>query len=120
MAGKSGYEVLAQKVDGRLHAAMIRNGDIYDFYVDSGPEHPRWASIYLGKVTRIDTKLDGAFVALSSTREGFLAGKHALRDGKPDRGASISDKLKPGQMVLVQIKSEGKAKTPYENHKLPA
>lgn len=112
-------EILVQKIGNQLHAALLSDHQVFDLYVDPPPEQPKWASIYLARVERIDKTLNGAFVALGGQHTGFLPAKHVVRDGATDPSAKIADVLSPGKMILVQVKSEGKIKSAYENHKHP-
>jgi len=114
----NGPELLADEIDGRLYAAIVRDGVLVDLYVDPVATTAGWASIYLGKVVKIDTRLDAAFVDLGEGLTGYLPAKHTVV-GASETGDGIADLLKGGQMVLVQIKSEGKSNTLHENHKLP-
>ncbi len=112
-------EILVQKVDNRLHAALLRNKKVFDLYVDPGPEHAKWASIYLAKVETIDKALNGAFVSLGGQHTGFLPAKHVVKKGKTDKTAKIQDVLEPGKMILVQVKSEAKPRSQFESNKHP-
>lgn len=117
----SGYELLADEIDGRLHAAIAHKGILSDLYVDAKDRAGCWASIYVGRVTKIDKKLDAAIVDLGNGLSGLLPAKHVYL---PDMDASsartgIADMLKPGQTVRVQIKSEAKKASDNENQKMP-
>lgn len=117
----SQLDLMIDSIDGRLHAAIVDRTGLYDLHVDPVTMNGEWASIYLGKVTKIDKKLNAAIVDLGQGLYGFLAAKHTLSsDNRPATAAtSISDHLSPGQSILVQIKSEGKAKSASENAKMP-
>jgi len=118
----SDLELLADEVDGCLHAAVVRKGVLDDLYVDPAQEMPgRWGAIYLGKIIKVDTKLDAAFVDLGNGLTGFLPAKHVRHPGadSSESRTGISSLLKGGQMVIVQVKSEGKRHTENENQKLP-
>jgi ribonuclease G len=117
----SGLELLADEIDGRLHVAILRKGRLDDLYVDAIDRTAAWASVYIGKITRIDQKLDAAFVDLGNGLTGFLPAKHVHYMGADpsETRTGIATLVKPGQMLLVQIKSEPKRATLHENHKLP-
>jgi ribonuclease G len=80
-----------------------------------------WASLHLGKVVKLDAKLDAAIVDLGNGLQGFLPAKHVhVAGGDPsERRTGIASILKGGQTLLVQIKSEGKRASLNENHKMP-
>ena len=117
----SGLELFADEIDGRLFAAVVRNGVVDDLYVDAVSTPTPWASLYLGKVIKIDTKLDAAFVDLGNGLTGLLPAKHVSHPGADSSEArtGISSLLSGGQMIVVQVKSEGKRFTEHENQKLP-
>ena len=117
----SQLELFVDEIDDYLYAAVLNNGSVVDLYINKPDITRNWASIYLGKVTKIDKKLDAAFVDLGNGLTGYLSAKHALiktpKNTVPRSG--IENMLKGGDMILVQIKAEGKAGSPNENHKLP-
>jgi ribonuclease E len=117
----SGYDLFADEIDGRLHAAILRKGIVTDLYADSIDMTGGWAALYLGKVTKLDKKLDAAIVDLGNGLQGFLPAKHVHLEGSgsAERRTGIAELLKPGQMLLVQIKSEAKNESLHEQHKLP-
>lgn len=115
----SNVEIVAQKIENTLYAAVIQQKKTIDLYADSKAIFPLWGSVYLGKVEKIDTVLDGAFVSLGGNQQGFLPAKHVYKKNIETKNDSISTLLKPGQPVIVQIKSEAKEKTEHEHQKQP-
>lgn len=117
----SGIELLVDDVGGRLHCAVMRKSGLADLYADPTDMTGSWASLYLGKVVKLDTKLDAAIVDLGNGLLGFLPAKHVHFAGgdASEKRSGIANMLKGGQMLLVQIKSEGKRASPNENHKMP-
>lgn len=114
-------ELLADEVDGRLHAVIVRDGVVADLYADAAAPDVTWGSIYFGKVVKVDTKLDSALVDIGNGRQGFLPGKHVHYKGadESETRSGVSELLKAGDMVMVQVKSEGRDGTGGENLKLP-
>lgn len=104
-------------------AAVVKDGVPDDLYVDppAGVTQPRWGALYLGKVTKIDTKLQAALVDLGGGLTGFLPAKHVRLAGadESETRSGIAELLKGGQMVLVQVKSEGRTGSANENEKMP-
>lgn len=98
-------ELLADEIDGCLYAAVVRKGVLIDLYQDGVDRAARWGSIYHGKITKFDMRLDAAFIDLGAGLTGFLAAEGAA--------------LQSGQMLPVQVKSEGKINSAHENQKLP-
>lgn len=116
----NGLELLADEIDGRLYVAVVQKGVLIDLYVDHLDMTASWASLYHGKIVKVDTKLDAAFVDLGDGLTGYLPAKHVHHaGGEAETRTGIADLLKGGQMVTVQVKSEGKRHTENENHKLP-
>lgn len=117
----SGLELFADEIDGYLHVVIVRKGVLLDLYVDRQDRTACWASLYLGKVVKIDPRLDAAFIDLGNGLTGFLPAKHVYRPGADSSGTrtGIAQLLKGGQTVMVQIKSEGRNHTENENQKLP-
>jgi len=105
-------ELFVDEIEGRLAAVIVRNGVVDDLYIDSVAHEPApWGTLYLAKVTKIDTKLDAAIVDLGNGVSGLLPAKHVHHPGadKSEERTSISSLLSGGQMVVVQVKSEGKS-----------
>jgi ribonuclease E/ribonuclease G len=115
----NGLELMADEIEGCLFVAIVRKGVLVDLYADPVDTTAGWASLYLGKVAKIDTRLDAAFVDLGEGLTGYLPAKHVVVDGETGTGAGIAQMLKGGQMILVQIKSEAKRNTVHESHKIP-
>lgn len=106
--------------DGRLHAVVTRKGAVHDVYADPRDMTGAWASLYLGRVSKIDKKLDAAIVDLGNGLSGFLPAKHVHIEGEgaAETRTGIAELLTQGQLILVQIKAEAKADTLHEQHKL--
>ncbi len=117
----SHYELFADTIDGRLHVAVMQKGIVQNIYVDHADMSLSWSSIYCGKVTKIDTKLDAAIIDLGNGHSGFLSAKHVhTKDAdSSQKRTGIADLVKPGEILLVQVKSEAKKGSLHENHKLP-
>lgn len=114
-------ELLADDIDGALHVAIVRKGVIQDLYTDAPSTPMPWASICLGRVVKIDPRLDAAIVDLGGGQQGLLPAKHVRFAGgdESETRTGIASLLSAGQMVFVQVKSEGKRRTEHENRKLP-
>ncbi len=117
----SGIEILIDEMDGRLHAAVVKKGKLHDLYVDTKHMAESWSALYLGKVVKIDKRLDAAIVDLGNGMTGFLPSKHVHQQGgyASEARSGIAEKLKPGETLLVQVKAEAKKASQHENHKIP-
>lgn len=114
-------ELFIDEIDGKLYTAVADKGRLINLYVDRATAESTWASLYLGRVVKIDTKLDAAIVDIGGGKTGFLQAKHVRMEGadSSESRSGIAQLLKGGQMVMVQIKAEGKKETHNENHKMP-
>lgn len=117
----SDLELFIDEIDGRLHAVVTYRTMLYDLYVDPLDMTACWGSLYFGKVKKIDTNLDAAFVDIGGGLMGYLPAKHAgfKPKGDFDTDSHIQELVKPGEMVLVQIKAEAKNASMHEEQKLP-
>lgn len=115
----SEVELLIDKIDGVLYAAIVRQGRLVDLYADVKSTQPCWGAIYLGKVVKVDTKLDAAIVDLGKYA-GLLPAKHVHHVGADASEArtGIGNLLKAGQRIVVQVKSEGRASSLLEGEKM--
>ncbi|MCK5555725.1 MAG: hypothetical protein KAI76_05770, partial [Alphaproteobacteria bacterium] len=117
----SNLELLADEIEGRLYATVVSNGVLTDLYVDQIDTTASWGAIYLGKVIKIDTRMDAALVDIGDGITGYLSTKHIRTQGadESEKRTGISEMLSSGQMILTQIKAEGRCRTKNENTKLP-
>jgi ribonuclease E/ribonuclease G len=114
-------ELMVDERHGRLVAAVVRKNGLSDLYVDGPDSIAAWGSIYLGRVAKIDRALDAAIMELGDGLQGILPAKHAqpVAANAGTRKLPIGDVLRPGQSILVQVKSEAKRGSRHEQAKLP-
>lgn len=113
---KAGLELLADEIDGCLYAAVVERGMLVDLYMDPAVRAGAWATLYIGRVVKLDRRLNAALVDLGDGLSGWLPAKHAL-DANGEAGDLNA--VRAGQSILVQIKSEAKRATVHEEGKLP-
>lgn len=117
----SGIELYIDDIDGRTHAAALRHGSLIDLYVDTPGNAVAWGATYLGKILKIDKRLDAAIVDIGDGLTGIMAAKHVQLPGmdptapRPD----IEKMIAPGQNIIVQVKSEADTSSQHELRKLP-
>jgi ribonuclease G len=105
-------EILIDRAGPLVRAAVVEDGCLTDLHIDSGDRPSRLGDIVLGRVERIVTALNGAFIDIGGPSAGLLnAGD--LRTAAPiSRKAArveasrIGTLLRTGQPVLVQVKAE--------------
>ncbi len=94
-----------------LRVAMVDGQYLYDLDIEVASHGQKKASIFKGKITRIEPSLEAAFVDYGSQRHGFLPFKEVAREyfADSDKGggkAAIKDALKEGQEILIQVEKE--------------
>ncbi|MBN2689524.1 MAG: Rne/Rng family ribonuclease [Gammaproteobacteria bacterium] len=97
-----------------LRVAVIEDGKLADFNTQDPEREQKKSNIYKGKVTRLEPSLGAAFVDYGAERHGFLPIKEVSRDyfitteanNEPISKIKITDVLKEGQEIIVQISKE--------------
>ncbi len=94
-----------------LRVAMVDGQYLYDLDIEVASQGQKKASIYKGKITRIEPSLEAAFVDYGAQRHGFLPFKEVAREyfANSEKGggkAAIKEALKEGQEILVQVEKE--------------
>ncbi|WP_111976443.1 ribonuclease E [Algibacillus agarilyticus] len=94
-----------------LRVALVDGQKLYDLDIETSGHEQKKASIYKGKITRVEPSLEAAFVDYGAERHGFLPLKEIARNyfpsgytfsGRPN----IKDVVKEGLEVIVQIDKE--------------
>jgi ribonuclease E len=95
-----------------LRVALVDGQRLYDLDIEHSGREQKKASIFKGKITRVEPSLEAAFVEYGADRHGFLPLKEISReyfsDGALQRGRrpNIRDAVSEGQEVIVQIEKE--------------
>ena len=101
-----------------IRVAMVDGQYLYDLDIEHPFRAQKKANIYKGVITRVEPSLEAAFVNYGSDRHGFLPFKEISKEyykktnkKKPDNKQnggrpSISEVIKEGQEVLVQVGKE--------------
>lgn len=103
-------DILIEEYESKLWAVALDQGRLDGLEIEPINETVRYGSIYYGKVVRIDTSLDAAFINLDGEHTGILFNKDIRfrdEDNKIQKGGAkpIGKILHPGDMVPVQAKS---------------
>ena len=95
-----------------LRVAIVDGQKLYNLDIEVPSKEQKKSSIYKGIITRVEQSLEAAFVDFGGNRHGFLPFKEISEnyysekakkmDGKP----RISDAVKEGLEVIVQIEKE--------------
>ena len=94
-----------------LRVAMVDGQRLYDLDIENRTRLQKKASIYKGKITRVEPSLEAAFVDFGADRHGFLPLKEIAREyfyRKPggDGRLKIKEIVKEGTEVIVQVDKE--------------
>ena len=99
-----------------IRVAMVDGQYLYDLDIEHPFRAQKKANIYKGVITRVEPSLEAAFVNYGAERHGFLPFKEISREywneskaKKADKSKgrpSISDVIKEGQEVLIQVDKE--------------
>jgi len=99
-----------------IRVAMVDGQYLYDLDIEHPFRAQKKANIYKGVITRVEPSLEAAFVNYGAERHGFLPFKEISREywkeTKSKKGEksksrpSISDVIKEGQEVLIQVDKE--------------
>ena len=90
-----------------LRVAIVDGQKLIDLDIESAAKEQRKSNIYKGVITRIEPSLEACFVDYGADRHGFLPFKEVSRSyfqpGTEVGRAKISDALKEGQELIVQV-----------------
>ncbi|NRA41479.1 MAG: Rne/Rng family ribonuclease, partial [Pseudomonadales bacterium] len=95
-----------------LRVALVDGQKLYDLDIENRTRVQKKASIYKGKITRVEPSLEAAFVDFGAERHGFLPLKEISKSyfNKPlkdiDGRIRIEDVIDEGTEVIVQVDKE--------------
>ena len=95
-----------------LRVALVDGQRLYDLDIENRTRVQKKASIYKGKITRVEPSLEAAFVDFGAERHGFLPLKEIAREyfyrkpGDIDGRMKIKDVVKEGTEVIIQVDKE--------------
>ncbi|MDG2047323.1 MAG: ribonuclease E [Halioglobus sp.] len=94
-----------------LRVAMVDGQRLYDLDIENRTRVQKKASIFKGKITRVEPSLEAAFVDFGAERHGFLplkeiAREYFFRNPGGDGRLKIKDIVKEGTEVVVQVDKE--------------
>ncbi|MBN8521895.1 MAG: ribonuclease E/G [Alphaproteobacteria bacterium] len=103
-------DILIEELDDGLWVAATENGRVTGLEIDPAREAVRWGGIYWGRVMKIDTAMDCAFIDLDGENVGLLHNADVRifdSKGRVKKGGdvAIGKLIEPGQMIGVQAKS---------------
>ncbi|MBX3586557.1 MAG: Rne/Rng family ribonuclease [Ramlibacter sp.] len=90
--------------------AIVDGQKLLDYEIEIEGREQRKGNIYKAVVTRVEPSLEACFVDYGEDRHGFLPfkeiSKQFFAQGVPVSQARISDVIKEGQEILVQVEKE--------------
>ena len=94
-----------------LRVALVDGQKLYDLDIESRMRVQTKANIYKARITRVEPSLEAAFVDYGAERHGFLplkeiAQEYFQKKGGGEGRASISELVKEGQELIVQVDKE--------------
>ncbi|NQX89086.1 MAG: ribonuclease E, partial [Halioglobus sp.] len=94
-----------------LRVALVDGQRLYDLDIENRARLQKKASIYKGKITRVEPSLEAAFVDFGAERHGFLPLKEIAREyfvKKPsgDGRLKIKELVKEGTEIIIQVDKE--------------
>ncbi|MBR9804903.1 ribonuclease E, partial [bacterium] len=95
-----------------MRVALVDGQRLYDLDIENRTRVQKKASIYKGKITRIEPSLEAAFVDFGAERHGFLPLKEIAREyfyrspSEIQGRFKIKDVVKEGTEVIVQVEKE--------------
>ncbi|WP_425477587.1 Rne/Rng family ribonuclease [Alkalisalibacterium limincola] len=105
-----------------LRVAIVDGQTLYDIDIEQPSKEQKKSNIYKGRITRVESSLEAAFVDYGGEKHGFLPLKEISRDyfqaGVDPNKASMKELLREGQEVVVQVtkderQGKGAALTTY-------
>lgn len=111
---KEQYKILINAVDPEeCRIALVRNGNLENFSIETAAGELTRGNIYKGKVTRVEPSLQAVFVDYGAEKNAFLQRHDIHSDYFAERPKesnkkqpTLSDLIKPGQELLVQVTKE--------------
>ncbi|MDR6771830.1 ribonuclease E/G [Azospirillum sp. BE72] len=115
----SRLELLVDRDGPLMRAAVLADGRLTDLHIDHADRPSLLGAVILGRVERIATGLNGAFIDLGGGLSGLLPAADVRRpilddDSSPSRShprpgskpSAIGTLLRTGQPVVVQVKAD--------------
>ena len=104
-------EILIDKKENEKEIALVENGNLIEYYIDENESTRREGNLYVGIVKDIIKGMQAAFVDIGTEKNSFIHLKDLLpkideTKQKMDPNLKISDTVKKGQKILVQVKKD--------------
>ena len=107
-------EILINKKGKENEIALLKNKKLIEYYIDEEKSVRKEGNIYVGIIKDVIKGMQAAFVDIGTEKNGFIHLKDVLpkideKKENIDENINITDIVKPGQKVLVQVKKDSNA-----------
>lgn len=107
-------ELLIQNKNNIKIIGLTENGELTEYYEETDSDIRKEGNIYIGIVRNIVKGMQSAFIDIGTEKNSLIHLKDILpkvdeTKEKLDETISISDIIKPGQKILVQVKKDSNA-----------
>ena len=104
-------EILISKKENQDEIALLENGNLVEYYIDEKNSVRKEGNIYKGIIKDVIKGMQAAFVDIGTEKNGFIHLKDLLpkvdeTKENIEQNLNITDVVKPGQKVLVQVKKD--------------
>ncbi|MBR2627357.1 MAG: hypothetical protein IKD30_03765 [Peptococcaceae bacterium] len=100
-------QIIIQNDKRQMQVAVLEDGRLAEYYVQRVDANPTTGSIYRGIVESVLPGMQAAFIDIGWEKNAYLALEDvALPEELEGCKPNISDVLKTGQSIVVQIKKE--------------
>src|SRR5690606_5395811 len=94
-----------------LRVALVDGQKLYDLDIENRTRVQKKASIFKGRITRVEPSLEAAFVDFGAERHGFLplkeiAPEYFSKKGGDGSRVNIKEAVSEGTEVIVQVEKE--------------
>ena len=104
VAERPDRKIILVSDDGEeLRVALVEDGRLSEVYIERPDRRSYLGDIYQGRVESVMSGIDAAFVDFGLEKNGFLYVDEVTTPEGEKRARRISDALKGGQQVLVQV-----------------
>ena len=108
-------ELIIQSKNNQKQIALIENGKLVEYYRENNETNRKEGNIYVGVVKDVVKGMQSAFVDIGTEKNSFIHLKDLLpkideTKEKYDETIDISNVVKVGQKILVQVKRDSNEK----------
>jgi len=102
------HKILINVEDDETRIALLHGSKLDNLYIEQTHRAQKIGNIYCGKVIKVQPSFQAAFIDYGEERHGFLSlsdiNFQVYKPNREGRGRpSITQVLKPGQKILVQV-----------------